>query len=88
MHVTNDGIHCHMYAATCSRMYTHTCFQMYDVEDNEFDKTEGTKEKIKNLAGDPTNFSAIHPFLFMVEDNTSGAILLFGRVLNPTVKSI
>jgi serpin B len=31
----------------------------------------------------PSLFRADHPFIFVIQDNTSGSVLFIGRIVNP-----
>lgn len=66
-----------------SNFYHRTDFKLLEVNPRQFDNSTQTKEQLEDLPTEQNNFMAIHPFLFLVTDERTGAILLFGRVLNP-----
>ena len=40
-------------------------------------------ELVNKFGGEPKEFIADHPFVFYIEDDTTGAKLFAGRVTNP-----
>lgn len=50
-----------------------------DTQGNPFDTSIFGSDKIKN----PVLFYVDHPFIFLVKDNKSGAILYIGRMVRP-----
>ena len=40
-------------------------------------------ERMNAVVGQPVQFTADRPFIFLIRDNASGTVLFLGRVLNP-----
>lgn len=56
-----------------------------DVHEEGTEAAAATAVVMKKLStGAPPRFTADHPFLFLIQDNVTGAILFMGRVLDPT----
>jgi serpin B len=55
-----------------------------DVDENGTVAAAATAVVMGVGAMPPTIFTADHPFLFLIRENASGAILFMGRVTNPT----
>ena len=69
------------------RLYVKDALQKTYVDVNE----EGTEaaaatviETVSEMSHSPLRFVADHPFIFIIQDDESGAILFMGRVMDPT----
>jgi len=56
-----------------------------DVNEKATEATAGTAVVMLGIAGDdPVDFIADRPFLFLIVDEPTGAVLFMGRVMDPT----
>jgi serpin B len=61
----------------------HKAFVDVNEEGTEAAAATGISIGVTSVQADPTVFRADHPFLFMIHDNATGAVLFMGRLMDP-----
>jgi serpin B len=61
----------------------HQAFVSVDEAGTEAAAATAVMMKLSAAPGEPIEFRADHPFIFLIRDNETGAILFVGRVVNP-----
>jgi serpin B len=62
----------------------HKAFVDVNEEGTEAAAATGVVMSLTAMPEPPPEFRADHPFLFLIRDTKTGAILFFGRILDPT----
>ena len=65
----------------------HKAFVEVNEEGTEAAAATGVVVRVTAAPAEPVVFKADHPFLFLIRDNRTGAILFLGRVMNPNAAS-
>jgi len=63
----------------------HKAYVDVNEEGTEAAAATGVTMKLLSIPAPPVRFTADHPFMFLIRDNTTGSILFIGRVMNPKV---
>lgn len=65
----------------------HKAFVEVNEEGTEAAAATGVVMGLRSIPTPPPVFRADHPFIFLIQDNSTGSILFAGRVMNPATKS-